>query len=150
MASFTLSVAPWPVGTVVPVYYAEGWTQPGQAPSGAAITTGTVTSANTVEFSGLTEKRRYVAYALGQGVRFTAPTASGVQEGTIADRQRINDLEEAVVGGSGTFVITWDAVTGWPSRPDTSTPGIWQDLTGNASDPTELMADGDMFVGNAP
>lgn len=75
-----------------------------------------MTSAGTVPFTGLAENRRYVAYALGKGVRF-GTSATGLQAPvSTPDRERIKLLEDAVATGSGTEsssrVLLWDATAG--------------------------------------
>jgi hypothetical protein len=143
MASFTISVAPWPVGQVVGAYPIENWSDPLRAPSGAATASGTVTSTNTVLFDGLDDNRRYVAYALGQGVRF-ATSATGLQASVaVPDRERIKALEDAVVPGAQSGTLIENPVSGWPDRPDTTGSVLWIGWT----DPTALMAEYDCFIG---
>lgn len=119
---------------------------PTQTPSGAQLASGTVSSANTVTFDDLAEKRSYVAFAAGQGVRFTTPV-SGTSDGVLSDRARIRELELASSQGGGTIILE-DAGTGWPARPSVSAPVIWVGV--GVVDPTELMAPYDIFVGPPP
>jgi hypothetical protein len=120
MASFTINAAPWPVGQPVNVYPAEAWPDPRATPYGAATTAAAVAAAGTVAFTGLDDNRLYVAYALGQGVRFGTATAGLQAPVATPDRERIKALEDALSGGGtggsgggsggGTArVLTWDS-----------------------------------------
>lgn len=107
MASFTISVAPWPVGRTVSAYPIEAWADASRPPTGAPVSTGVVDAANTVVFGGLADRRRYVAYADGQGVRFAVAT-SGLQTSVATpDRERIKMLEDAETG-TGTTADTFE------------------------------------------
>jgi hypothetical protein len=99
VASFTVTTAPWPAGTLVSAYFNEAWVDPTRSPTGPVVASGTVTSSGTVVFSGLGQRRRYVAYALGQGVRFLVPD---VARRATPDRQRIDDLEEGATTAAET------------------------------------------------
>jgi hypothetical protein len=108
VASFTISAAPWPAGQVVSVYPAEAWPDARSAPSGPSAASSAVTSAGTVAFSDLADKRRYVAYAAGQGVRFATAT-SGLQASVATpDRERIKLLEDASAAPAGATVDTFE------------------------------------------
>jgi hypothetical protein len=109
MASFTINAAPWPVGQPVNVYPAEAWPDPRATPYGAATTAAAVAAAGTVAFTGLDDNRRYVAYALGQGVRFGTATAGLQAPVATPDRERIKALEDALSGGGTARVLTWDS-----------------------------------------
>jgi hypothetical protein len=102
MASFTIGAAPWPVGQSVSAYPAEAWPDSRSAPAGSATAVAVVSAANTASFTGLADNRRYVAYALGAGVRFSTFSARA-----LSDRDRLTALEAtaavqepAVVTGS--------------------------------------------------
>jgi hypothetical protein len=100
VAAFTISAAPWPVGTTVAVYPAQGWVDVTRAPSGPQVTSGVTTSGGTVSFTGLAEQARYVAWALGSGVRFGTATSGLQQLVALPDRERIKLLEDQG-GGTG-------------------------------------------------
>jgi hypothetical protein len=101
MASFTINAAPWPAGTAVPVYPARAWVDTGRAPFGPTVTSGTVSAIGTVNFDGLEDQARYVAYTLSQGVRFGTSPVGLQQAVAIPDRERIKALEDNVGTGSG-------------------------------------------------
>jgi hypothetical protein len=88
MASFTIGAAPWPVGQSVSAYPAEAWPDSRSAPAGSATAVAVVSAANTASFTGLADNRRYVAYALGAGVRFSTFSARA-----LSDRDRLTALE---------------------------------------------------------
>jgi hypothetical protein len=101
VASFTLSTAPWPVGTIVGVYLAQAWLNPPAQPSGPAVVASVVSSGGTVAFSGLADQGRYVAWAANAGVRFTISPGGLQQPVSIPDRERITALESQAGSGTG-------------------------------------------------
>lgn len=87
----TISQAPWTPDTVVSVYPAGAIPAGFDTPSGSAVTTAVVSSAQAVTFTGLEEGVRYVAYAGGVARRFLIPLVKGdTLEGV---RTRLADLE---------------------------------------------------------
>lgn len=67
MAAFTISNTPFPEGTTVGVYKAEGYGSAPATPPGTAVTTAAVTG-GIVTFSGLTDHVPYFAFASVGGV----------------------------------------------------------------------------------
>jgi hypothetical protein len=104
MASFTLSTAPWPVGTTVGAYLAQAWLNPPFRPSGPAVVTSTVTA----------------------GVRFTISPAGLQQPVAIPDRERITALEARAGTGTGGGTTPASAgvllINAGDPLPDTSYP----------------------------
>jgi len=107
MASHTISGQPWPNGTTVSVYSANGQPAGGDGtPLGAAVTSAAV-SGGAVTFSGLSENVRYVAYAAGVSKRFLIPQQDPMDARSL--RVRVDELEgdtlPAVQGNVGDVVI---------------------------------------------
>ena len=151
-SSFTIQVAPWPVGQSVSAYPAEAWPDPTRSPSGSAHASGTVTSAGTVTFDDLADDRRYVAYALTTGVRFATSTAGPLVPSSVPDRQRIGRLEEVIAsgegggGGGGGFALIEDAETGYADRPELAVHAIWIGWTDPGPDGLGVMSPYDVFI----
>jgi hypothetical protein len=126
MASFTLSTAPWPVGTTVGAYLAQAWLNPPFRPSGPAVVTSTVTAGGTVAFTSLADQGRYVAWAANAGVRFTISPAGLQQPVAIPDRERITALEARAGTGTGGGTTPASAgvllINAGDPLPDTSYP----------------------------
>ena len=114
MASHTLGGQKWPDGTSVAVYPDAAWTNTAGAPSGAAVTSATVTS-GVLTFTGLTQGLRYVAYAAGQGVRFL------VQPGSVDLLRPITGLEAQALRDQIGMSVGPQGPQGTPGVP--GTPG---------------------------
>jgi hypothetical protein len=147
MATFTINTAPWPSGTIVPVYTGRAWVDTARAPSGPQVTTGTVAPGGSVTFTGLAEQGRYAAYALGTGVRFGTGPTGPQQPVAIPDRERLKTLED---NAGNARVLLWNAGQG------TYTPTAYLSQTGSPrefigpTDPATIagvtLADGERWT----
>lgn len=129
MASFTLEEGPWSPGASVSAYLGAAWPAGAVEPSGPAISSGTADAYGGVEFAGVQERVRYVAFAESRGVRFLVPASEASSGGDGG-------------GGSGNVDVNQEAVgTGWPERPESELV-IWQGW----SNPADLMEPLDLFI----
>jgi hypothetical protein len=139
MASFTIGSVPWPVGQNVSVYPARQWPDPNSKPNGQPAATATVGPQSQLSFDNLADGERYVAYALGRGVRFVTYPSQRFTRPALTDRERIKALEDeigtdGVPGGHGLSVVDVLPATGSNGdevflRPDQSeyvyVDGVW-------------------------
>jgi hypothetical protein len=134
VASFTVGGQRWADGTSVGAYPAAAWPDTTQAPSGSAVATAAV-AGGAVTFTGLSENVRYVAYAVGVGVRFVVPQVDPTDARSL--RSRVDDLTgdtmPAVDSRVGTLEGTVDDLRSpvvLPAAPlDPATAGVFNSMS---------------------
>lgn len=138
---------PWAAGTAVSAYRASQLPPGVSIPSGTAVASGTADANGEVELDGDLElKVRYIAFGGGRAVQFLVPRWA--QTGQVADRTRLDAIEEAIgPEGSAIAVLREAPINVQYPEYDAKGDGSTDDTAAFAAAKAALGANGgDIYV----